>query len=101
MVTTLSMSSPKFLQQTNDIQPNVRLYTKSPGTAYLLPSDEEERTRSVPSQSFFYDIEFDVGRDRLTRQHALINRVFGGLLHAPVKLTDEDIVLESATGTGK
>ncbi|KAF9442496.1 S-adenosyl-L-methionine-dependent methyltransferase [Macrolepiota fuliginosa MF-IS2] len=58
-----------------------RRYTSAPGTAYLLPSDEEER-------------------QRLTKQNALLNRAFGELVHAPITLTSQDFVLESATGTG-
>ncbi|KAF9442498.1 S-adenosyl-L-methionine-dependent methyltransferase [Macrolepiota fuliginosa MF-IS2] len=58
-----------------------RRYTRAPGTAYLLPSDEEER-------------------QRLTKQNALINRTFGELVHAPITLTSHDFVLESAAGTG-
>jgi hypothetical protein len=50
---------------------------------------------------FFLISTFDVAHHRLTRQHALITKAFGGLLHAPVKLTDQDIVLESASGAGK
>ncbi|KAF9451183.1 S-adenosyl-L-methionine-dependent methyltransferase [Macrolepiota fuliginosa MF-IS2] len=36
----------------------------------------------------------------LTKQDALINRTFGRLVHAPIALTSQDFVLESAAGTG-
>ncbi|KAJ3575562.1 hypothetical protein NP233_g1012 [Leucocoprinus birnbaumii] len=57
-------------------------YTKELGTAYFLPSDDEEN-------------------QRLNRQHGLLTRTLpGGLIQAPVGLQDKDFVLDNATGNG-
>ncbi|KAJ3575580.1 hypothetical protein NP233_g1021 [Leucocoprinus birnbaumii] len=58
----------------------VRYYTKAPGTAYVLPADEEEK-------------------QRLKLQHAYSTRALG-YMQAPVSLEDDDFVLESGAGTG-
>ncbi|KAF9012739.1 S-adenosyl-L-methionine-dependent methyltransferase [Cyathus striatus] len=65
-----------------DKQEKARIAHSYPGAAYILPADDDERTR-------------------LVLQHQFLKRSFGERnLLAPVKWSDEDKVLDACTGTG-
>ncbi|PBK70773.1 S-adenosyl-L-methionine-dependent methyltransferase [Armillaria solidipes] len=80
------------------IQHTERTHHSIPSSQYVLPSDELERQRYVTTVSI---CPYQRYYSRLKLQHEVIRRAFGGALLFPcVRLSGNDQVLDSGTGTG-